>query len=81
MPPFSCSEAYENRGQAWYSEREYERAIAAFDEAIRLNPKSTTTYNKRVACDRLYGRNWSLALDAKIMAVTIPALLVSDNAC
>ncbi len=47
----------------------------------QVSGRSTTTYNKRVACDTFYARNWSLALDAKIMAVTIPALLVSDNAC
>ena len=47
----------------------------------QVSGRSTTTYNKRVACDTFYARNWSLALDAKIIAVTIPALLVSDNAC
>jgi exopolysaccharide production protein ExoY len=47
----------------------------------QVSGRSTTTYNKRVACDTFYARNWSMALDAKIMVVTIPALLVSDNAC
>jgi exopolysaccharide production protein ExoY len=47
----------------------------------QVSGRSTTTYNKRVACDTFYARNWSLALDAKIMAVTIPALLASDSAC
>ncbi len=47
----------------------------------QVSGRSTTTYYKRVACDTFYARNWSLALDAKIMAVTIPALLASDNAC
>src|SRR5438876_4210377 len=47
----------------------------------QVSGRSTTTYDKRVACDTFYARNWSIALDAKIMAVTIPALLVSDNAC
>ncbi len=47
----------------------------------QVSGRSTTTYNKRVACDTFYARNWSLALDAKIIAVTIPALLASDNAC
>jgi exopolysaccharide production protein ExoY len=47
----------------------------------QVSGRSTTTYNKRVACDTFYARNWSMALDAKIMVVTIPALLASDNAC
>jgi exopolysaccharide production protein ExoY len=47
----------------------------------QVSGRSTTTYNKRVACDTFYARNWSMALDAKIMVVTIPALLVSANAC
>jgi exopolysaccharide production protein ExoY len=47
----------------------------------QVSGRSTTTYAKRVACDAFYARNWSMALDVKILAVTIPALLVSDNAC
>jgi exopolysaccharide production protein ExoY len=47
----------------------------------QVSGRSTTTYTKRVACDTYYARNWSMALDAKILVVTIPALLVSENAC
>jgi exopolysaccharide production protein ExoY len=46
----------------------------------QVSGRSTTTYNKRIACDTFYARNWSLALDAKIVIVTIPTLLLSDNA-
>jgi exopolysaccharide production protein ExoY len=46
----------------------------------QVSGRSTTTYNKRIACDTFYVRNWSMALDAKIVIVTIPALLVSDSA-
>jgi exopolysaccharide production protein ExoY len=46
----------------------------------QVSGRSTTTYSKRVACDTFYAREWSMALDAKIVIVTIPALLVSDNA-
>jgi exopolysaccharide production protein ExoY len=46
----------------------------------QVSGRSTTTYNKRVACDAFYARNWSMALDAKILIVTIPSLLLSDNA-
>jgi exopolysaccharide production protein ExoY len=46
----------------------------------QVSGRSTTTYNKRVACDTFYARNWSMALDAKILIITIPSLLVSDSA-
>jgi exopolysaccharide production protein ExoY len=46
----------------------------------QVSGRSTTTYNKRVACDAFYARNWSIALDAKILIVTIPSLLLSDSA-
>jgi exopolysaccharide production protein ExoY len=47
----------------------------------QVSGRSTTTYNKRVACDAFYAQNWSLALDAKIVIVTIPALLLAKGAC
>jgi exopolysaccharide production protein ExoY len=46
----------------------------------QVSGRSSTTYDKRVACDTFYARNWSMALDAKIVIVTIPSLLVSDCA-
>jgi len=46
----------------------------------QVSGRSTATYNKRIACDTFYARNWSMALDAKILIVTIPSLLLSDNA-
>jgi exopolysaccharide production protein ExoY len=47
----------------------------------QVSGRSTTTYDKRVACDAFYAQNWSLALDAKIVIVTIPALLLAKGAC
>jgi len=46
----------------------------------QVSGRSTTTYNKRIACDTFYARNWSMSLDAKILIVTIPAVLLSDCA-
>ena len=46
----------------------------------QVSGRSTTSYQKRVACDTFYARNWSLFLDVKILLVTIPALLFSDGA-
>jgi exopolysaccharide production protein ExoY len=46
----------------------------------QVSGRSTTTYNRRVACDTFYARKWSMTLDAKILIVTMPALLLSDDA-
>ena len=46
----------------------------------QVSGRSTTTYDKRVACDAFYAQNWSIALDAKILIVTLPSLLASDTA-
>ncbi len=45
----------------------------------QVSGRSSTTYGKRVACDAFYARNWSMALDVKIMIVTIPSLLSSET--
>jgi len=45
----------------------------------QVSGRSTTTYDERVAYDSFYVRNWSMTLDAKILIVTIPAVL-SDSA-
>lgn len=47
----------------------------------QVSGRSTTTYSKRVACDAFYAHNWSMALDIKILIVTIPAILDSENSC
>ena len=39
--------AYHNRGIAWGEKKEYDKAIADFDEAIRLDPKDAVAYNNR----------------------------------
>jgi exopolysaccharide production protein ExoY len=46
----------------------------------QVSGRSTTTYDKRIACDTFYARNWSMSLDAKILIVTIPAVLIYDCA-
>ena len=46
----------------------------------QVSGRSSTTYEKRVACDAFYAQNWSMALDAKILIVTIPSLLESESA-
>ena len=46
----------------------------------QVSGRSRTTYDKRVACDTFYAQNWSMTLDAKILIVTLPALVVADGA-
>ena len=38
---------YVNRGLAWADKQEYDKAIADFTEAIRLDPKNACAYNNR----------------------------------
>jgi len=45
----------------------------------QVSGRSTTTYAERVAHDAFYARNWSVALDAKILILTVPAVF-SDTA-
>jgi exopolysaccharide production protein ExoY len=46
----------------------------------QVSGRSTTSYEKRVACDAFYAQNWSMALDAKILIVTLPSLLDTETA-
>jgi exopolysaccharide production protein ExoY len=46
----------------------------------QVSGRSTTSYNKRIMCDAFYARNWSMTLDAKILVVTIPSILLDHSA-
>jgi exopolysaccharide production protein ExoY len=46
----------------------------------QVTGRSSTSYEKRVSCDAYYARTWSLALDCKIIIVTIPSVLLTKNA-
>jgi len=71
-------------------EEELERYAASAEAYLACRPgitglwqvsgRSSTTYEKRIACDTFYARNWSMVLDIKILVVTIPSLLTSENA-
>jgi exopolysaccharide production protein ExoY len=45
----------------------------------QVSGRGTRVYDKRVACDVFYARNWSLKLDSKILALALPGLLVSED--
>ncbi|MGJ4892938.1 sugar transferase [Bradyrhizobium sp. HKCCYLS3077] len=73
------------------TEEELDRYATSLDSYLSCRPgitglwqvsgRSGTSYEKRVACDVYYAHNWSMVLDAKIIVVTIPALLSTDGAC
>lgn len=46
----------------------------------QVSGRSDTTYGERVALDVQYVSDWSYTSDIKIMAMTIPAVLMSDGA-
>lgn len=47
----------------------------------QVSGRSATTYRRRLACDRLFVRRRSLALYARILLATIPAVLFARGAC
>ncbi|WP_245284248.1 tetratricopeptide repeat protein [Bradyrhizobium sp. WSM2254] len=52
----NVSIAYHNRGSAWSAKGDYDKAIADFDKALRLNPKLASSYSNR-------GRAWAMKGD------------------
>jgi exopolysaccharide production protein ExoY len=46
----------------------------------QVTGRSSTSYETRISCDVYYARMWSLALDSKIIIVTIPSVLFTKNA-
>ena len=46
----------------------------------QVTGRSSTTYETRISCDAYYARMWSLALDSKIIIVTIPSVFFTKNA-
>jgi tetratricopeptide (TPR) repeat protein len=47
--------AYHGRGNAWLAKQEYDKSLADYGEAIRLNPQLPTTYDCRAAVWQLKG--------------------------
>ena len=46
----------------------------------QISGRSDTSYDERVDLDMTYVRDWSVANDIKIMAMTVPAVLFSKGA-
>lgn len=47
LGPANLAIAFTNRGSAWGNKRDYERAIADFDEALLVNPEFVIAYYNR----------------------------------
>ena len=46
----------------------------------QVSGRSNTTFDERVEYDLSYARKWSLALDMKILLLTLPAVFDSGSA-
>jgi exopolysaccharide production protein ExoY len=58
---------------------DYARAKPGVTGMWQVNGRSSTTYSRRVAYDRVYVRRWSMLLDMTILFRTVPALLKTDQ--
>ena len=66
-------EAYYNRGSAWGAGGEYDRAIADYNQAIRLDPKGAKAYyNRGMAWDKKRSLKAALA-DFKMHSQLAPS--------
>lgn len=55
FPPRGRAVSFFESGNAWYAKREYDKAIADYDEAIRLDPDYALAYMNRAAAYRTKG--------------------------
>ncbi len=58
----------------------YTRVLPGITGLWQVSGRNNTTYSERVALDEYYVRNWSVWLDAYILACTVKAVLSADGA-
>ncbi|MGF1622002.1 MAG: sugar transferase [Rhodomicrobiaceae bacterium] len=61
------------------SAKAYMSAKPGLSGMWQVSGRSTTSYRRRIACDRFYVSRWSMLLDLKILYRTIPAVLKTDQ--
>jgi exopolysaccharide production protein ExoY len=61
------------------SAKAYMSARPGLSGMWQVSGRSTTSYRRRIACDRLYVSRWSMLLDLKILYRTIPTVLKTDQ--
>jgi tetratricopeptide (TPR) repeat protein len=68
--PRNLSTAFNNRGNAYYVKKDYDRAIADFSEAIRIDPKFAVAFYNRSAAYRDKG-DGERSIDDYIQAIRL----------
>ena len=58
----NAATAYYNRGYSWFSKGVYDKAIADYSEAIRINPRLAVAYNNRCLTRGVVGKELVEAL-------------------
>lgn len=60
--------------------RHYLRARPGLTGIWQVSGRSSTTYRRRVVMDTFYVRRWSFWRDLRLLALTIPAMIKTDDA-
>jgi tetratricopeptide (TPR) repeat protein len=77
LPPGKLALAYTYRGQHWQVADEFDRAIADYSEAIRLDPKSVGAYYDRSNCYAAQGNADKTIADLDAAIRLIPKLEIA----
>ena len=71
--PRPCTPYEYEQFQPWHKQRF--RALPGLTGLWQVSGKNRTTFNEMIELDIRYATDWSLWLDVKIIALTVPVLL------
>jgi lipopolysaccharide/colanic/teichoic acid biosynthesis glycosyltransferase len=71
--PRPCTPYEYEQFQPWHKQRF--RALPGLTGLWQVSGKNRTTFNQMIALDIRYAKDWSLWLDMRIIALTVPVLL------